>query len=168
MGTTANNSWPYPESSDYVADGATAIENLADAIDTGLGDVTKISKGRTGFVERTTTAAVSSTAGSILSTNIDVITGRNYMVMTSGWTYATSTLMTITNFLYVDGVNRQTMEVTISNTYDNANVSLSTSFTASSTATITVEWTAQTSTGTTFIRGSSATRPHILIIDLGE
>jgi len=40
MGTTANYSWPYPESSDYVADGATAIENLADAIDTtvdGLG-----------------------------------------------------------------------------------------------------------------------------------
>lgn len=34
MGTTSNYSWPYPESSDYVADGATAIENLADAIDT--------------------------------------------------------------------------------------------------------------------------------------
>lgn len=34
MGTTPNYSWPYPESSDYVADGATAIENLADAIDT--------------------------------------------------------------------------------------------------------------------------------------
>lgn len=36
MGTTSNYSWPYPESSDYVADGATAIENLADAIDTSL------------------------------------------------------------------------------------------------------------------------------------
>lgn len=33
MGTTANYSWPYPESSDFVADGATAIENLADAVD---------------------------------------------------------------------------------------------------------------------------------------
>lgn len=33
-GTTPNYSWPYPESSDFVADGATAIENLADAIDT--------------------------------------------------------------------------------------------------------------------------------------
>ena len=33
MGTTANNGWPYPESTDFVADGATAIENLADAID---------------------------------------------------------------------------------------------------------------------------------------
>jgi len=41
MGTTPTYSWPYPESSDYVADGATAIENLADAIDTtvaGLGE----------------------------------------------------------------------------------------------------------------------------------
>jgi hypothetical protein len=37
MGNTANNNWPYPESSDLVKDGATAIENLADAIDTTLG-----------------------------------------------------------------------------------------------------------------------------------
>jgi len=37
MGTTSNYSWPYPESSDYVADGATAIENLADAVDTTVG-----------------------------------------------------------------------------------------------------------------------------------
>jgi len=36
MGTTPNYSWPYPESSDYVADGASAIENLADAIDTSV------------------------------------------------------------------------------------------------------------------------------------
>lgn len=37
MGNTANRSWPYPESSDFVADGATAIENLADAIDSSIG-----------------------------------------------------------------------------------------------------------------------------------
>jgi len=36
MGTTTNNGWPYPESTDYVADGATAIENLADAIDADI------------------------------------------------------------------------------------------------------------------------------------
>jgi hypothetical protein len=36
MGNTANNNWPYPESTDLVKDGATAIENLADAIDTTL------------------------------------------------------------------------------------------------------------------------------------
>jgi len=38
MGTTSNRSWPYPESSDFVADGATAIENLADAIDASIGN----------------------------------------------------------------------------------------------------------------------------------
>ena len=38
MGTTSNYSFPYPESSDYVADGATAFENLADAVDTTVHD----------------------------------------------------------------------------------------------------------------------------------
>ena len=38
MGTTPTYSWPYPESSAYVADGATAMENLADAIDTTVSD----------------------------------------------------------------------------------------------------------------------------------
>ena len=42
MGTTSNYSWPYPESSAYVADGATAIENLADAIDTTVSDLGKV------------------------------------------------------------------------------------------------------------------------------
>jgi hypothetical protein len=37
MGNTPNNNFPYPESTDLVKDGATAIENLADAIDTTLG-----------------------------------------------------------------------------------------------------------------------------------
>ena len=38
MGTTANMGIPYPESTDYVADGATAIQNLAEKVDekTGL------------------------------------------------------------------------------------------------------------------------------------
>ena len=40
MGTTSNYSWPYPESSDFVADGATAIEDLADAVDQTLGGTT--------------------------------------------------------------------------------------------------------------------------------
>lgn len=38
MGTTANMGIPYPESTDYVADGATAMQNLAEKVDekTGL------------------------------------------------------------------------------------------------------------------------------------
>jgi hypothetical protein len=37
MGTTTNNGWTYPESTDLVKDGATAIETLATDIDTTLG-----------------------------------------------------------------------------------------------------------------------------------
>jgi hypothetical protein len=37
MGNTPNNNFPFPESTDLVKDGAQAIEDLADAIDTTLG-----------------------------------------------------------------------------------------------------------------------------------
>jgi hypothetical protein len=36
--TTPNNGWPVPTSTDYVKDGATAIEALGDAIDTSVGE----------------------------------------------------------------------------------------------------------------------------------
>jgi hypothetical protein len=36
-GTTTNNGWDYPTSTDYVKDGATAIQALADDIDTSVG-----------------------------------------------------------------------------------------------------------------------------------
>ena len=36
--TTPNNSWPVPTSTDYVKDGATAIESLGDAIDASVGN----------------------------------------------------------------------------------------------------------------------------------
>lgn len=52
MGSTSNYSWPYPESSDFVADGATAIEDLADAVDQTLGGTTfnvNTSTGRIGI-----------------------------------------------------------------------------------------------------------------------
>jgi hypothetical protein len=35
--TTPNNGWPVPTSTDFVKDGATAIESLGDAIDTSVG-----------------------------------------------------------------------------------------------------------------------------------
>ncbi len=35
--TTPNNGWPVPTSTDYVKDGASAIESLGDAIDTSVG-----------------------------------------------------------------------------------------------------------------------------------
>ena len=36
-GTTTNNAWTYPTSTDYVKDGATAIQTLATGIDTSTG-----------------------------------------------------------------------------------------------------------------------------------
>jgi len=45
MGTTANNGWTYPESTDLVKDGATAIQTLADDIDTTLGVYSAASAG---------------------------------------------------------------------------------------------------------------------------
>lgn len=39
MGTTTNNAWPYPASTDAAGLGATNITNLATAIDTSLGKV---------------------------------------------------------------------------------------------------------------------------------
>jgi hypothetical protein len=74
--TTPNYGWPVPTSTDYVKDGATAIEALGDAIDAtvfGLGSsaLTKINK--------TTFSAVASQAvSSVFSSTYD-----NYMVQIS-------------------------------------------------------------------------------------
>jgi hypothetical protein len=59
MGNTANNNWPYPESTDLVKDGATAIENLADAIDTTLGVFVPSNPGLT-LINTTSFSGVSS------------------------------------------------------------------------------------------------------------
>jgi hypothetical protein len=59
MGNTANNNWPYPESTDLVKDGATAIENLADAIDTTLGVFTPSTPGLS-LISTTSFSGVSS------------------------------------------------------------------------------------------------------------
>lgn len=65
MGTTANYSWPYPESSDYVADGATAIENLADAADASLLAV------RNSLIVQYAHSSVSSSVGNSTTTLAD-------------------------------------------------------------------------------------------------
>jgi hypothetical protein len=59
LGNTANNNWPYPESTDLVKDGATAIENLADAIDTTLGVFVPSNPGLT-LINTTSFSGVSS------------------------------------------------------------------------------------------------------------
>jgi hypothetical protein len=59
MGTTTNNGWTYPESTDLVKDGATAIQTLADDIDTTLGVYAPSSSGLT-LINTTSFSGVSS------------------------------------------------------------------------------------------------------------
>ena len=78
--TTPNYGWPVPTSSDYVKDGATAIEALGDAIDAtvfGLG-----SAGLTLISTTTIGTAVASTA----VTNCFSSTYDNYKIIVSGGT----------------------------------------------------------------------------------
>jgi hypothetical protein len=77
MGNTANNNWPYPESTDLVKDGATAIENLADAIDTTLGVFVPSSPGLT-LINTTSFSAVSSVS---LPASTFSATYRNYKII---------------------------------------------------------------------------------------
>ena len=82
MGNTVNNNWPYPESSDLVKDGATAIENLADAIDTTLGVFVPSSPGLT-LINTTSFSAVASQA---LPASTFTSTYRNYRIILSNIT----------------------------------------------------------------------------------
>lgn len=86
MGTTPNFSWPYPESSDYVADGATAIENLADAIDTTLAPR---ASGRVGYAEKYGTPIHSNIISiqdiSGLSMTVTVDTSKIYLFVLEGF-----------------------------------------------------------------------------------
>jgi hypothetical protein len=59
MGTTTNNGWTYPESTDLVKDGATAIQTLADDIDTTLGVYAPSTSGLT-LINTTTFSGVGS------------------------------------------------------------------------------------------------------------
>jgi hypothetical protein len=77
MGNTANNNWPYPESTDLVKDGATAIENLADAIDTTLGVFVPSNPGLT-LINTTSFSGVSSIS---LPASTFTSTYRNYKII---------------------------------------------------------------------------------------
>ena len=77
MGNTVNNNWPYPESSDLVKDGATAIENLADAIDTTLGVYTPATPG---LVQIGSTISFSGVTSQSLN-NVFTSAYRNYKII---------------------------------------------------------------------------------------
>jgi hypothetical protein len=99
MGNTANNNWPYPESTDLVKDGATAIENLADAIDTTLGVYSAATPGLVHITQVDTGGAVS-------SVNLDNIFSADYTqyrIITNG-VFASSGVL-FTARLRVGGVD---------------------------------------------------------------
>ena len=81
MGTTTNNGWTYPESTDLVKDGATAIQTLADDIDTTLGVYAPSSSGLTLINTTTFSAVASQSVNDVFSATYDnyLITGRATM-----------------------------------------------------------------------------------------
>jgi hypothetical protein len=82
MGNTANNNWPYPESTDLVKDGATAIENLADAIDTTLGVFVPSNPGLTLI----NTTSFSGAVSSVIVSSIFSATYENYRLVINNGT----------------------------------------------------------------------------------
>ena len=70
MGTTTNNGWTYPESTDLVKDGATAIQTLADDIDTTLGVYAPSTPGLT-LINTTSFSGVTSQAVNPFSATYD-------------------------------------------------------------------------------------------------
>jgi hypothetical protein len=77
MGNTPNNNFPFPESTDLVKDGAQAIEDLADAIDTTLGVYAPPATGLT-LINTTSFSAVSSQS---LPASTFTSTYTNYLIV---------------------------------------------------------------------------------------
>jgi hypothetical protein len=76
MGNTPNNNFPFPESTDLVKDGAQAIEDLADAIDTTLGVYAPSTPGLT-LINTTSFSGVTSVS---LPANTFTATYDNYLI----------------------------------------------------------------------------------------
>jgi hypothetical protein len=79
MGTTTNNGWTYPESTDLVKDGATAIQTLADDIDTTLGVYAPSTSGLTLI----NTTSFSGVAGVSFAASTFTSTYNNYRIIFS-------------------------------------------------------------------------------------
>ena len=87
MGTTTNNGWTYPESTDLVKDGATAIQTLADDIDTTLGVYAPSTSGLT-LINTTSFSGVSSQAVTSFASS----TYKNYRIIVRWTQTANATL----------------------------------------------------------------------------
>jgi hypothetical protein len=85
MGTTTNNGWTYPESTDLVKDGATAIQTLADDIDTTLGVYAPSTSG----LELINTTSFSGVSASSLPTSTFTSSYTNYKIIVSNLSAST-------------------------------------------------------------------------------
>jgi hypothetical protein len=83
--TTPNYGWPVPTSTDYVKDGATAIEALGDAIDA---TVFGLPSGGLTLISATT---IGSAVSSVTVTGAFSATYDNYRILVSGGTASTNT-----------------------------------------------------------------------------
>ena len=83
--TTPNYGWPVPTSTDYVKDGATAIEALGDAI-----DATVFGLPTGGVLKLVKTQAIGSAVSSVIVTAAFSATYRNYLIMVSDMTCNTA------------------------------------------------------------------------------
>jgi len=122
-GTTANNSWPYPDSTDFVADGATAIENLADAIDSTLGVGTDLTRGHFGSVKFNSNVSIP-TAGVAHGVTFTADANRRYEIRGAVATYSATVTgyVTITLRIGATVYARGYVGVTSANPYGTAYV----------------------------------------------
>jgi hypothetical protein len=72
--TTPNYGWPVPTSTDYVKDGATAIEALGDAIDATVFGLP------TGALSLVNTTTIGTTVSSIVFNDVFTATYKNYLI----------------------------------------------------------------------------------------
>jgi hypothetical protein len=122
MGTTTNNGWTYPESTDLVKDGATAIETLATNIDTTLGVYAPSTSGLE-LINTTSFSAV--TAFSV--NNVFSATYDNYRIVLN-FTPSTNANRAITFRFRVGGVSESAAS------YSNMSIGLTTGNAASNIA----------------------------------
>lgn len=87
-GTTTNYGWTYPTSTDYVKDGATAIQTVATGIDTTLGTALN-NKLHAGLV-LVKTQTIGSAVSSVTVSNAFSATYDNYKIIISGGTANTT------------------------------------------------------------------------------
>jgi len=124
-------------------------------------------RGLVAFAQRQSSYGLTTTLNIPLSTTGNVVSGRKYLVSWTMYTYATSTTMLVTSYAYIGGAEKQKMAVSIDATGDNGNLSGFTVYTATATGNVTFEIRALTSTGTTFVQGTSTYGPAIAVYDLG-